>query len=52
MRRHDEWKVETHIFSPTGPTSSATRLRISPAALLVKVIASTPYGWASPVAKR
>ena len=37
---------------PGGPTSSATRVRISPAALLVKVMARMPHGGASPVAMR
>ena len=52
MRRQAEWKVETHIFSAGGPTRSATRVRISPAALLVKVMARMPHGGASPVASR
>ena len=52
MRKQAEWKVETHIFSAGGPTRSATRVRISPAALLVKVMARMPHGGASPVARR
>ena len=44
MRRQAEWKVDTHIFSAGGPTSSATRRRISSAALLVKVMARMPQG--------
>ena len=52
MRRQAEWNVETHIFSAGGPTSSATRERISSAALLVNVMARIPHGGASPVARR
>ena len=52
MRRHEEWKVETHILSARGPTSSETRRRISSAALLVNVMARIPQGGASPVASR
>ena len=44
MRTHAEWNVETHIFSATGPTRRPTRSRISAAALLVNVMASTWYG--------
>ena len=40
----------THIAAETPPTSSLTRSRISPAALLVKVIAITSLGRARPVA--
>jgi hypothetical protein len=47
MRTQAEWKVETHISRARRPTSSSTRSRISAAALLVKVIASTEPGWAS-----
>jgi hypothetical protein len=39
MREHAEWNVATHMRRATGPTSEATRSFISPAALLVKVIA-------------
>jgi hypothetical protein len=39
MRTQAEWKVETHMDFAIGPTSSATRSFISPAALFVKVIA-------------
>ena len=39
MRTQAEWNVHTHIALVTGPTSSATRWRISSAALLVNVIA-------------
>src|ERR687885_723907 len=44
MRTHIEWKVDTHIARARGPTSAATRSFISPAALLVKVIARTSPG--------
>src|SRR6516164_6420997 len=44
IRTHAEWKVETHIRSATGPTSRATRWRISSAALLVKVMARISNG--------
>ncbi|CAB4537239.1 unannotated protein [freshwater metagenome] len=39
IRTHAEWNVETHIDLAIGPTKSATRSFISPAALFVKVIA-------------
>ena len=39
MRAQAEWKVITHITRETPPTSRSTRSFISPAALLVKVIA-------------
>ena len=39
-----EWKVDTHILEPTGPTSAETRSFISSAALLVKVMARTANG--------
>src|SRR3954468_18643884 len=44
MRTHAEWKVETHIFSATGPTRAPTRCFISSAALLVKVMARMENG--------
>src|SRR4051812_1314968 len=44
MREHIEWNVDTHMRSATGPTSSPTRAFISPAALLVNVIAASPNG--------
>ncbi len=44
IRTHAEWNVETHIFWATGPTSSCTLCFISPAALLVKVIARISNG--------
>src|SRR5918995_4607470 len=43
-RTHAEWKVDTHIFSATGPTSAATRDFISSAALLVNVMARISNG--------
>ena len=39
-----EWKVPTHILSAPSPTSDSTRLRISRAALFVKVTASRRSG--------
>ena len=44
IRTHIEWKVDTHIARARGPTSAATRSFISPAALLVKVIARISPG--------
>ena len=44
IRTQAEWKVETHISLARSPTNCATRSFISPAALFVKVIASTSYG--------
>ena len=44
MRTQAEWKVETHIFSATGPTRAPTLDFISAAALLVKVMAMRPKG--------
>ena len=44
MRTQAEWKVDTHIFSATGPTRAATRSFISSAALLVKVMARISKG--------
>ena len=44
MREHAAWKVETHMRRATGPTRSATRSCISPAALLVNVIARISNG--------
>ena len=52
MRAQAEWKVITHIRRETPPTSSSTRSRISPAALLVKVMARISLGRACPVATR
>ena len=45
MRTQAEWKVITHMALARGPIRSATRSFISPAALLVNVIASTWPGW-------
>src|SRR6266852_2668952 len=47
-----EWKVPTHILSAPSPTSAPTRLRISRAALLVKVTASSRSGQTLRVAIR
>src|SRR6266496_135727 len=44
MRAQAEWNVDTHMRWATGPTSSPTRSFISPAALLVNVIASSANG--------
>ena len=44
MRTQAEWKVDTHIALARPPTSAATRSFISPAALLVKVIARIAPG--------
>ena len=44
MRTHAEWNVLTQIALATGPTRSATRWRISSAALLVNVIARIAVG--------
>jgi hypothetical protein len=44
MRTQAAWKVETHIFSATGPTRAPTRCFISSAALLVKVMARISNG--------
>src|SRR5690606_1918042 len=46
IRTHAEWNVETHIIRARPPTSSATRSRISAAALVVNVIARIEPGWA------
>jgi len=52
MRTHAEWNVETHMARLRAPTSEATRSRISPAALLVKVIARICPGRTSRDARR
>src|SRR6266545_6655990 len=44
MRTHAEWNVDTHILAATGPISAATRVFISSAALLVKVMARISNG--------
>ena len=46
-----EWKVPTHQPSTERPSRAATRSRISRAALLVKVTASTCHGRAKPEAR-
>ena len=45
MRTQVEWKVLTQMLSAPNPTMSSTRSRISPAALLVKVMARTFQGF-------
>ena len=52
IRTHIEWNVDTHMVRARGPTSRATRSFISPAALLVKVIARISYGDTSRSAMR
>jgi hypothetical protein len=52
MRTQAEWNVETHINRARPPTSAATRSFISPAALLVKVIAMIWPGCTSRAASR
>ena len=52
IRTHAEWKVITHIDRACGPTSAATRAAISPAALLVNVIARIWCGETSRAASR
>ena len=52
MRTQAEWKVITHIERDRGPTSAATRAAISPAALLVKVMARISCGATSRAASR
>ena len=44
MRAQAEWKVISHIARERPPTSASTRVRISPAALFVKVIARISPG--------
>src|SRR5512145_2507367 len=44
MRTQVEWKVESQTPSASGPSSFATRSRISPAALFVKVTARIASG--------
>src|SRR5712675_3349982 len=44
MRTQAEWNVITHMDRARGPTSAATRAAISPAALLVKVMARISCG--------
>ena len=52
MRTQAEWNVDTHISRARGPTSWATRSFISPAALLVNVIAMIWPGCTSRAASR
>ena len=52
MRTQALWKVITHIALARAPTSAETRSRISAAALLVKVMASTCPGWTPRAARR
>ena len=52
IRTHAEWNVEIHMPCARSPTSCATRSRISPAALLVNVIARIWLGQASLVRSR
>ncbi len=52
IRTQAEWKVDTHMVRARSPTSSATRSRISAAALFVNVIARICPGRARPVASR
>ena len=52
MRTQAEWKVMTHIDRARGPTRAATRAAISPAALLVKVMARISCGATSRAASR
>src|SRR5580704_10478107 len=52
MRTQAEWKVITHMDLAWGPTSAATRPAISPAALLVNVIARISFGDTSRSASR
>ena len=43
-RAQSAWNVDTHIPLQSDPSSASTRARISSAALLVKVTASTSSG--------
>ncbi len=52
MRTHALWKVDTHMALARGPTRPSTRSFISPAALLVKVIARIWPGWTFRAASR
>ena len=47
MRTQEEWKVLTQMLSAPKPTSLSTRSRISPAALLVNVMAMMFHGLTS-----
>ena len=52
MRTQAEWNVITHMDRACGPTSAATRAAISPAALLVNVMARISCGATSRAASR
>src|SRR5690625_1645895 len=52
IRTQAEWKVDTHMVRARSRSSSATRSRISAAALFVNVIARICPGRARPVASR
>src|SRR6185312_13792605 len=47
-RAQSAWNVDTHMPVTSEPSSDSTRARISSAALLVKVTASTSCGFAWP----
>ena len=48
IRTQVEWNVDTHMLRARGPMSPTIRSRISAAALLVKVMAST---WPTPTSR-
>src|SRR6266498_557327 len=52
MRTQAEWNVDTHISRARPPTRAATRSFISPAALLVNVMAMIWSGLTPPAASR
>src|SRR6266545_5021674 len=52
MRTKAEWNVDTHISRARPPTRAATRSFISPAALLVNVMAMIWSGLTPPAASR
>ena len=52
MRTQAEWNVITHMDRARGPTRAATRAAISPAALLVKVMARISCGATSRAASK
>ena len=52
MRAQAEWNVHTHIQPEAGPSRPATRSFISPAALLVKVMAKVCCGRTWPLCMR
>src|SRR5210317_1556860 len=52
IRTHAEWKVEIHIPVAASPINPLMRSRISPAALLVKVMARIWLGHASRVCSK